>query len=136
MKIATPNYTNAQVDLIRGAAVNGVLNLAIATSLAANPAMDAGSDTDRPGPRNARSIVAKISRMVTANDTALDGTPLTYERKVAVAKDGSPVSKKTDIVAAIAKSAGVAVAKLDGLDKSPKLALTTLRDAFAARVTG
>jgi hypothetical protein len=127
----TPNYTVAQENLIRAAAVKGVLNLAAAQKLADNPAMNSAET----GPRNARSIVAKISRMVTANMTDLDGTPLTYERKVATAKDGTPVSKKADIVAAIAKAAGVTVAKLDGLDKAPKLALTSIRDAFTARAS-
>jgi hypothetical protein len=68
-----------------------------------------------------RSIIAKMNRM---------GVP--YERKQPTTKTGEPVSKKVDVVAEIARLAGVSVASLDGLDKAPKLALTTLRGALAA----
>lgn len=121
-KVVIPNYSTAQEALILASAINGVFNIDGAKALADNPAMD-GAD----GPRNYRSIIAKMSRMVTAS-----GGELSYARKEPVTKDGKPVSKKSDIVATIAKNAGVAVAKLDGLEKAPKLALETLRDAFAA----
>lgn len=116
----TPNYTAAQENLIREAAEanGGTLNLAIAETLAANPAMnDADGNT-----RKARSIVAKISRM-----------GLDYERKQNVTKDGRPVAKKADLVARIATLAGVNVARLDGMANSPKMALETLVSAWEAR---
>ncbi len=120
-KIVIPNYTPAQETLILASAVNGVFSLSSAETLAANPEMD-GPD----GPRKPRSIVAKMSRMVAAS-----GGTLTYERKMTLSKTGNPVSKKADIVKTIAERAGVSVAKLDGLDKAPKGALETIRDAFA-----
>lgn len=121
------NYSIAQTALIVAAAESngGVLNLDIAKSLAANPAMN---DNDG-NPRNYRSIVAKIARMVASGEVA------SYERKVPTTKDGKPVTKKTDLVARIATAAGVNVAKLDGMDKSPKLALETIVAALEARET-
>lgn len=119
----TPNYTAAQVALIVAAANGGNLNLDNAKALAANPAMN-----DSEGqPRNYRSIVAKISRMVAAGEVA------GYDRKVPTTKDGRPVTKKTDLVARIATLAGVNAAKLDGMDKSPKGALETIVAALEAR---
>lgn len=115
----TPNFTVAQENLIRKAAVDngGVLNLAIAKELAAMPAMnDANGDE-----RSYRSVVAKINRMLAEGD-------FTYERKGNVTKTGEPVTKKTDLVARIAAAANVTVAKLDGLDKATKGALQILVD--------
>jgi uncharacterized protein (DUF2147 family) len=116
----TPNYTAAQEAIIVAlAAANGdTLDLTLAKSLADDPRMN---DADG-NPRNYRSIVAKISRMGIA-----------YKRKEPTTKDGKPVTKKSDLVSAIATLAGVNAAKLDGMEKSPKLALETIRDALASR---
>lgn len=129
----TPNYSAMQTGLILAAAAanGGSLNLDIAKSLAANPAMD-GED----GPRNYRSIVAKISRMVTAGDTVeVDGesVAVVYERKQPTTKDGKPVTKKVDLVNRIASLAGINAAKLDGMDKSPKQALEAIVSALESR---
>jgi hypothetical protein len=113
--IKTPNYTAAQEAMIVAASEAGPLNLDVAKSLAADPAMNTADGEAR----NYRSIVAKISRM-----------GLTYDRKVAVSKDGSPITKKSDLVTRIATLAGVNAAKLEGMDKSPKGALEVIVAAF------
>ena len=115
--VKTPNYSPAQVALITAAAAAGSLNLDVAKSLAANPEMNTADGE----PRNYRSIVAKISRM-----------GLSYDRKVATSKDGSPVTKKSDLVSRIATLAGVNASKLEGMDKSPKSALEAIVTAFEA----
>lgn len=115
----TPNYSAAQEQLIRDAAEKGVLNIAVATALAANPAMNAVDGT----PRKPASIVAKISRM-----------GLAYERKQPTTKTGEPVTKKTDLVAQIAELAGVNVATLDGMEKSPKGSLQALVAALGEQI--
>ena len=122
-KVVTPNYSPAQVALITAAIVgNGnVANVALATELSENPAMN---DADG-NPRKPRSIVAKMRRMVDEIEGA------TYERKVAVSKTGEPVQKKLDLVKRIADLADVSASRLDGLEKAPKLALETLARAFA-----
>jgi hypothetical protein len=132
-KEKTPNYSAAQVALIvsTAAAAGGSLNLDLAKSLAADPAMNS-----EDGPRNYRSIVAKISQMVRAGDTVeVDGenVPITYERKQPTTKDGKPVTKKVDLVNQIASLAGVNAAKLDGMDKAPKQALETIVAALESR---
>ena len=121
-KATTANYSPAQEAKILASAVNGAFSLDIAKVLADDPEMK----TEAGEARTPRAIVAKMSRMVTAS-----GGTLTYTRKVAVSKSGGEIAKKADIVKLIAERAGVAVAKLDGLEKSPKLALETLRDALA-----
>lgn len=116
MKKETPNYTPDQEKLILDAiaANGGKGNKSVAEQLAADPRMNGEN-----GPRNARSIIAKMTRM-----------DVPYERVEPKTKDGKPVTKKADLVASIAKSAGVAVEKLSGLENSPKLALETLAAAF------
>lgn len=115
----TPNYTAAQEDVIRSVAATagGTLNLALATSIASDPAMNTADGSAR----NVKSVIAKINRM---------GIP--YERKQSTTKDGRPVVKKSDLVGRIAAAAGVQASKLDGADKSPKLALETILSAFVA----
>ncbi len=122
--VKVPNYSTAQVALIVAAieANDGIADISVATELAENPAMNT-ADGDK---RKARSIVAKMRRIV---DT-VEG--FSYARKVATTKDGRPVQKKVDLVNRIASLADVSAAKLDGLDKAPKLALETLAAAFAA----
>lgn len=113
----TVNYTEAQEALIRQAFENkgAPLNFDDCKALAANPAMN---DADGNA-RKARSITAKISRMADVE----------YKAKEPVSKDGSPVERKSDIVAEIAKAVE---GNLDGLDKAPKAALVALRNALAA----
>ena len=116
----TPNYSPAQENLILAAiaANDGVADKSVAETLAANPEMNGEN-----GPRNVRSIIAKMIRM--------DG--VNYVRQQPTTKDGKPVQKKLDLVAKIAASANVAASKLDGLEKAPKLALETLAASFASR---
>ena len=113
-----PNYSDAQVAIIMAAiaANGGVANKSVAETLAADPRMNGEN-----GPRNVRSIIAKMTRM-----------DVGYQRQQPQTKDGKPVTKKTELVAAIAKAAGVPVSKLDGGDKAPKLFLETVLEALAA----
>jgi hypothetical protein len=119
----TPNYSDAQVALITNAIRenDGIANMTLAETLAADARMN-----DENGPRKARSIVAKMRRIV----DSVEG--FNYERKVTLTKDGKPVTKKTELVATIVKRSGIAAEKLDGLDKAPKLALEMIAEAFAA----
>lgn len=130
-----PNYSAAQVALITSVAASngGVLNIDLAKSLSANPAMN-----NDEGARPYKSIIAKIARMVTAGDTVeVDGetVTITYERKQPTTKTGKPVTKKTDLVNRIATLAGVNAAKLDGMDNSPKQALETIVAALESRAS-
>lgn len=122
-KAIAQNYSDAQTAIILASAVNGAFNLEIAKALAERDDMK----TEAGEARTPRAIVAKMSRMVTAS-----GGELTYDRKVAVSKNGGEIAKKADIVKVIADRIGVAVAKLDNLDKASKGALETIRDALAA----
>ena len=119
----TPNYSDSQVSLMTSAIRDngGVANLALATTLSENSAMNAAD-----GPRKPRSIVAKLRRIVDENDG------FSYERKAPTTKDGKPVQKKLDLVSQIATLADVSADKLDGMEKAPKLALETLVAALAA----
>lgn len=121
-----PSYTAAQTALILSvaAANGGVLNLDLAKSIAANPAMN---DADGK-PRGYRNIVAKISTMVR------EGAEITYARKQPTTKTGGVPTKKSELVDRIAALAGVNAAKLDGMDKSPKQALETIVSAIAGIV--
>ena len=116
--VKAPNYSDAQVSLITAAiaANGGVANKSVAETLATDPRMNGEN-----GPRNVRSIIAKMTRM-----------DVDYQRQVPVSKTGEPVAKKTALVERIASLADVSAAKLDGLDKAPKLALETLVKALAA----
>ena len=115
----TPNYSDAQVALILATieANGGVANKSVAETLAVDPRMN---DADGNA-RNVRSIIAKMTRM-----------DVNYQRQQPTTKDGKPVQKKNDLVARIATLANVPAAKLDGLEKAPKLALDTLAEALAA----
>lgn len=121
------NYTAAQnaIILAAAAAAGGTLNLEIAKSLAADPRMN---HPETGEPRGYRSIVAKIGVMERS------GEAVKYERKGPVTKDGKPVTKKTDLIGRIADLVGVQASKLDGMDKSPKLALETVVAGIAAVV--
>lgn len=114
-----PNYSLAQESIIRAVAAQngGVLTFSDCETIAARPDMFSKDGT----PRKARSIVAKISRM---SDVA-------YKAKERVTKSGAPIERKDTLVAEIAKAAGVAVSTLEGMEKSPKDALVTLRNALA-----
>lgn len=116
--VKTPNYSTAQEALIVAAiAVNdGVANKSVAEMLSADSRMNGEN-----GVRTPRAIIAKMVRM-----------NVNYQRQEKLTKSGEPVTKKTDLVNKIAKLADVSAAKLDGLDKAPKLALETLAAAFAA----
>jgi hypothetical protein len=119
-KEKTPNYSLAQEAVIRSVAAEkgGTLTFADCEAIA-----DRVDMRDNDGNfRKPRSIVAKISRMA---DVA-------YQPKERVTKSGAPIERKDEIVAEIAKAAGVAVATLNGMEKSPKEALVTLRNALAA----
>jgi len=62
-----------------------------------------------------RSVIAKIKSL---------GLPYTVQRPVR--KDGSPITRKTDTVIAIAKALDMDALELDGLTKAPKAALEAL----------
>lgn len=113
------NYTDAQVAIILAAieANDGVADKSVAETLAADPAMN-----NVDGPRKARSIIAKMTRM--------DGVK--YVKQVPTSKTGKPVASKAKLVERIATLANVTAAKLEGLDSAPKLALETLVEALAA----
>lgn len=117
MKDKVQNYTDAQVAILVAAAASAPLTFADCEALAADPRM---FDADG-NPRKARSIVAKVTR---------DGIP--YAKKVPARKDGSKVETKASMVAQIAEKVGVAVDKLDGLEKASRTAVVTLRDYIAA----
>jgi broad specificity phosphatase PhoE len=65
--------------------------------------------------KSPRSVIAKIKSM---------GLSYTVQRPVR--KDGSPVSRKADTVAAIAKALDMELEDLDGLAKAPRSALIAL----------
>jgi hypothetical protein len=69
--------------------------------------------------KTTKSIVAKLVR---------EGV---YKKAEKVAKDGSPVTTKEDLVAKIAKEIGVEADKLDGLETAPKNALKLILSALA-----
>jgi len=115
-KVVAQNYTDAQVAIIRafpGTGANGALNLADATAIASDPAMN---DSDGNA-RKPRSIVAKINRL-----------ELPYEKKAPTRKDGSAVASKAKLVEAIAAATGIT---FDSLDKAARADLVALRDHFA-----
>jgi hypothetical protein len=116
----TPNYNDAQVALILAAiaANNGVADKSVAETLALDPRMNDNDGKER----KPRAIIAKMTRMDNVN----------YVRQQPKTKDGKPVQKKLDLVAAIAKSSGITASALEGLDNAPKRALDALAAAFAA----
>ena len=65
--------------------------------------------------KSPRSVIAKIKSM---------GLSYTVQRPVR--KDGSPVSRKAETVAAIAKALDMDLNDLDGLAKAPRSALIAL----------
>lgn len=119
-KVENVNYTPAQEQLIRDrfASAGRPLNFEDCKAIAALAEMN---DSDGEA-RKPRSIAAKISRM----------SDVEYARKEPTAKDGSPVVRKSDIVAEIARRADVSAKALETLEKASKPALVTLRDALTA----
>jgi len=113
------NYTEAQEQLIREAveANGGVGNLEVAKGLAADERMN----HPEKGERTPRMIVAKMARM-----------NVNYARKVPTSKDGSPVTRKSDLVDRIARAVGLDDGSLDTLDKGSKGQLTALAEAVEA----
>ena len=65
--------------------------------------------------KSRRSVIAKIKSM---------GLSYTVQRPVR--KDGSPITRKTDTVIAIAKALDMDALELEGLTKAPKAALEAL----------
>ena len=65
--------------------------------------------------KSPRSVIAKIKSM---------GLSYTVQRPVR--KDGSPITRKTDTVIAIAKALDMDALELEGLTKAPKAALEAL----------
>jgi len=117
----TVNYTDAQVSIILALAAQngGVLNYDDAITLSNDERMN---DADG-NKREPRSIVAKISRLVNAGEVA-------YKRKEPTTKDGSPIVKKSELVARIAAAAGLNASALESMDKSAKSALVLVADAI------
>lgn len=117
----TANYTDAQTAIIIALANEngGRLNLDLVKTLEGDPRMN---DADG-NPRNYRSLVAKVSRLVTSGDIA------GYDRKQPTTKDGKPIVKKSELVERIAAAAGIAADKLESMDKSAKSALELLAEA-------
>ena len=98
--MSQPNYTPSMLAVING---YDAFNKATATEIA-----------DKIG-KSPRSVIAKIKSM---------GLSYTVQRPVR--KDGSPVSRKADTVAAIAKALDMELEDLDGLAKAPRSALIAL----------
>ncbi len=94
------NYTPEMLAVIKG---YDAFNKATATEIAAKIG------------KSPRSVIAKIKSM---------GLSYTVQRPVR--KDGSPVSRKADTVAAIAKALDMELEDLDGLAKAPRSALIAL----------
>jgi predicted peroxiredoxin len=94
------NYTPEMLAVIKG---YDAFNKATATEIAAKIG------------KSPRSVIAKIKSM---------GLSYTVQRPVR--KDGSPVSRKAETVAAIAKALDMDLNDLDGLAKAPRSALIAL----------
>ena len=99
------NYTEADEAILREAATED------------NPlnAERAGELATQLG-KSRRSVIAKAVRM-----------ELPYQNKVAETKDGQPIENKASIVAEIGQFLN---ANMDGLEKAPKVALQTIRNAL------
>ena len=112
----TPNYTPEQETLIRDWPRNseGKLSKSIAEAIASDPRMN----TPDNKPRTQKMITAKIVRM---------GLP--YAKAAPARKDGTAVQVKADLVAEIARLAGVT---FEGLAIAPRGDLVKLRDVLAA----
>lgn len=115
----TTNYTPAQEAIIReemAKGPDGRGTLAIAKALGGDPDKGLAGDprmvNSEGKDRGYRSIVAKVNRM---------GLP--YARKEKTSKDGSPITKKDDLVKRIA---AIVSGNLDGLDNAPKPALLAI----------
>ena len=98
--MSQPNYTPSMLAVIKG---YDSFNKETATEIAAKIG------------KSPRSVIAKIKSM---------GLSYTVQRPVR--KDGSPVSRKADTVAAIAKALDMDLDDLDGLTKAPRSALIAL----------
>jgi hypothetical protein len=109
----TVNYTATQEALI---AAQAPVDFEKAQALASLTEMNTAEGVSR----KARSIVAKAVRMGV------------YSAAARVTKSGEAVVREDELVAQIARSAGVSVDALAGLEKSPKGALQSLRAALAA----
>lgn len=110
-------------DAIR--ANGNVADKALAETLSDDPRMDAPADNVKPGPRNVRSIIAKLNKICEGNEA------FTYSKVVAKSKSGGVPTSKAALVAKIVEDSGLTAKQLDGLEKSPKLALETLAARFA-----
>ena len=97
-----PNYTPEMV-----AVINGTNERPFNKEIAQDIAVRIG--------KSRRSVIAKIKSM-----------GLSYAVKKRVAKDGSAITLKTDLVLAIAKGLDMDALDLDGLTKAPKAALSNL----------
>ena len=95
-----PNYTPEMIAVIAG---YDSFNKETATRIA----LEIG--------KSPRSVIAKIKSM---------GLSYTVQRPVR--KDGSPVTRKAETVAAIAKALDMDLNDLDGLAKAPRSALIAL----------
>jgi len=105
-------YTTEMEARIREAAAEAPINLETATKMAAEPMFAKAGIT-------ARGIASKVRSM-----------NLPYEKKERVAKDGSPVAKKDDLVERIEKAVGVT--DLSSLAKAEKRHLKALAEALEA----
>ena len=65
--------------------------------------------------KSTRSIIAKVISL-----------GLAYESQKPTRKDGAPVVRKTEYVAAIAKALAVPASEFKGLEKAPRVALENL----------
>ena len=98
--MSQPNYTPSMLAVIKG---YDSFNKETATEIAAKIG------------KSPRSVIAKIKSM---------GLSYTVQRPVR--KDGSPITRKTDTVIAIAKALDMDALELEGLTKAPKAALEAL----------
>ena len=100
MSKSLPNYTPEMLAVISGYdSYNKDVAVEIAALIGKSP----------------RSVIAKIKSL---------GLDYTVQRPVR--KDGSPITRKTDTVIAIAKALDMDALELEGLTKAPKAALEAL----------
>lgn len=85
----------------------------------ANPSKDTVAALATAFGKTTKSVVAKLVR---------EGV---YKKAEKVAKDGSPVVHKNELVQKIADEIGVTSDKLDGLEAAPKNALKLILSALA-----
>jgi electron transfer flavoprotein alpha subunit len=85
----------------------------------ANPTKETVATLATAFGKTTKSVVAKLVR---------EGV---YRKAEKVAKDGTPVVKKNELVEKIAEEIGVTSDKLDGLEAAPKNALKLILSALA-----